>query len=125
MIETIMPYALEIASTLLVTLISVFGAYLMSKISKSKQLQNIANATEQVISAAQDTVWELKQTIVDDLKKNGKLTEEQIETLKNTLINSTIDKLSLPVLNLLRGATVDVNALIIGAGESLIAQLKI
>jgi DNA polymerase III delta subunit len=120
-IETIM----QIVATLFITLIGVGGAWLTAQIGKNKKLSNIANATEQVIRAAQITVGELKQTVVDDLKKNGaKLSPEQVSILNRKLLEQTYEKLSAPALNLLSSAAVDINALITGAGEDWINSIK-
>jgi len=125
MLETILPFVLEIVATFFITLIGVFGAWLMAKINQNKKLTNIGIATKQVIEAAQQTVLELKQTVVDDLKKDGKFTDERIEEVRELLLDMTFEKLSVPVLKLLGAATVDINAIIIGAGEAFIGDLKL
>ena len=125
MFETILPFVLEIVATFFITLIGVFGAWLMAKINQNKKLTNIGIATKQVIEAAQQTVLELKQTVVDDLKKDGKFTDERIEEVRELLLDMTFEKLSVPVLKLLGAATVDINAIIIGAGEAFIGELKL
>ena len=125
MLETILPFVLEIVATFFITLIGVFGAWLMAKINQNKKLTNIGIATKQVIEAAQQTVLELKQTVVDDLKKDGKFTDERIEEVRELLLDMTFEKLSVPVLKLLGAATVDINAIIIGAGEAFIGELKL
>jgi hypothetical protein len=116
---------LQVAATLVLTLIGAFGAWLMAQIGKSKKLANIAGATEQVIRTAQITVGELKQTIVDNLKKDGtKLTEQQIAELGRGLLKLTYAKLSAPTVELLKAASVDIDALIVGAGEDWISSIK-
>jgi hypothetical protein len=71
-------------------------------------------------------VGELQQTIVDKLKTNGggKLSDEQIAVLGKALLDKTMEKLSLPTIQFLKSASVDINALITGAGEAWIAKIK-
>lgn len=121
LIETV----LGIIATLATTLIGVFGAWLIAKIGQNEKLKSIKSATEQVILAAQTTVGELNQTVVSTIKQQGlKLTAEQIADLKDKLLAMAYDKISLPTINLLEAAAVDVNALITGAGEDFIDTLK-
>lgn len=127
MTNTIISCAVEIAATLLITLIGVLGAWLTAQIGKSKKLSNIGAATEQLIFAAQTTVGELQQTLVNGLKAanaNGKLTDVDVKVLKDKLITMTIEKLSGDVINVLTAASVDVDALIRGAGEDWILRIK-
>lgn len=127
MTEIIIENIVQIAATLLITLIGVLGAWLTSKISKSKELANIATATDEVIRAAQTTVLELQQTTVDGWKKanaDGKLTKEEITELGKMLLEGTMAKMSDTSKNLLNAAGVDISAIITGVGEALIAQIK-
>lgn len=124
--EILVTYALEIAASLAITLIGVFGAWLTAKLAKRQELTNITAATEQVIHAAQMTVEELQQTLVDGWKAEGggKLTEEQVERLGQLLLEKTSEKMAAPALALLEAAKVDVTAVIIGAGESWLNSIK-
>lgn len=124
--EQLLDYGLQIAATLLVTLIGVLGAYLTAKLGASAKLQNIDAAQKELIRAAKLTVGELQQTIVSGLKAaraDGKLTAAEVESLKTMLLDKTIEKLSQPAYALLKGAAVDIEALIAGVGESLIDQM--
>lgn len=127
MTEIIIENIVQIAATLLITLIGVLGAWLTSKISKSKELANIATATDEVIRAAQTTVLELQQTTVEGWKQanaDGKLTKEEITELGKLLLEGTMAKMSDTSKNLLNAAGVDISAIITGVGEALIAQIK-
>jgi hypothetical protein len=126
MSDAIVSTLVEIAATLLITLIGVLGTWLTTKIAKKQQLAGIAAATEQVIQAAQMTDGELQQTIVEKLKitGGGKLTEAQIAELGEMLKAKTMEKLSNPALTLLTAAAVDVEALIRGAAESWLNKIK-
>ncbi|MCE5188213.1 MAG: hypothetical protein LLF75_03365 [Eubacteriales bacterium] len=125
--DQLMEYALQIAATLLVTLIGVLGTWLSLKLGKSAGLQNIDAAQKELIRAARITVDELQQTLVTEFKaanEDGKLSPEEIARLKDTLLSKTLEKLSLPALSLLKGAAVDVNNLIAGVGEAWIERMK-
>lgn len=127
MTNTIFETVLNIVATLLITLIGVLGTWLTAKVTKGKQLQNTNTAIDAVINAAQLTVLELQQTIVDGWKEanaDGKLTDEQIDNLGELLILKTKEKLSNPVCELIESAGIDIVTIIQGAGEAYIASLK-
>ena len=124
--DTIITIVAQVIATLLITLIGVLGAWLTAKIGKRVELTNINKAKDELIEAAQRTVMELQQTVVEGMKaaaKDGKLTEDEITELSIMLLNKTKQQMSLPAIQLLEAASVDVNALIRGSGEALIAEL--
>ena len=126
MTDAIINVIAQVLATLLITLIGVLGAWLTAKIGKRVELSNINKAKDELILAAQQTVMELQQTVVEGLKDvaiDGKLSEEEIAELAGMLINKTKEKMSMPAIKLLEAAAVDVNALIRGAGEALINQM--
>ena len=126
--EIIMETVMQIVGTLLITLIGVLGAWLTAKIGKRHELGNIAVATNEAINAAQLTVLELQQTVVDGWKaanEDGKLTDEEVEMLGVMLIDKTVEKMSDSAINLLVSAGVDITAIIKGAGEAMIKQIKV
>ena len=122
-IETVV----SVLANLAVTLIGVLGAWLLMQISKSQKLSTINTAVGELTNAAEQTVLELQQTVVDDLKAasaDGKLTKDEIEVLGKKLIDGALAKMSGSAMDVLKAANVDVNAIITGAGEALIAQMK-
>ena len=122
-IETVV----SVVANLAVTLIGVLGAWLLMQISKSQKLSTINAAVDELTGAAEQTVLELQQTVVDDLKAasaDGKLTKDEIEVLGKKLIDGALAKMSGSAMDVLKAANVDVNAIITGAGEALIAQMK-
>ena len=119
--------AVSVLANLTVTLIGVFGAWLLMQISKSQKLSTINTAVDELTNAAEQTVLELQQTVVDDLKAasaDGKLTKDEIEVLGKKLIDRALAKMSGSAMDVLKAANVDVNAIITGAGEALIARIK-
>jgi len=122
-IETVV----SVVANLAVTLIGVLGAWLLMQISKSQKLSTINTAVGELTGAAEQTVLELQQTVVDDLKAasaDGKLTKEEVEVLGKKLIDGALAKMSGSAMDVLKAANVDVNAIITGAGEALIARIK-
>lgn len=115
---------IEVLAALAVTGIGIAGTWLLGKLAQKKQFQNVADAVGLLTAAAQQTVQELQQTVVDDLKSGGKLTEEQVDILKTQLVTMAEAKVSPAIIKLIEAAGIDVTAVIQGAGESMIWQMK-
>lgn len=127
MTNIIIENLVNITATLLLTLIGVLGAWLTVQINKRAELKSIGAAMDEVISLAGQTVLELQQQLVEGLKaahEDGKLTKEEITALRAALITKTKEKMSAPAEKVLNAAGVDIEALIKGAGEAWIAQIK-
>lgn len=70
---------------------------------------------------------ELQQTVVDGWKAasvDGKLSQDEIAELGKMLIEKTMEKMSDSAKNLLTSAGVDITAIITGAGEAMIQNMK-
>lgn len=122
-IETVV----SILANLALTLIGVLGAWLLSRIAKTQQLSTIHTAVGELTAAAEQTVLELQQTVVDGLKAahtDGKLTKNEIQELGQKLLEGALAKMSDTGIGVLRSANVDINAIVSGAGEALIARMK-
>lgn len=127
MTEIIVETAVQIVATLLITLIGVLGTWLTAKLAKKTELSNISAATNEVIAAAQLTVLELQQTVVEGWKAastDGKLSQNEVTELGKLLIEKTMEKMSDSAKNLLTSAGVDITAIIKGAGEATIQNMK-
>lgn len=123
LIETVVSVAANIA----ITLIGVFGAWLLAQVGKTQKLKTIETALNELTNAAEQTVLELQQTVVDALKaasSDGRLTQEEISDLGQKLVEGALVKMSDSGISVLKAANVDINAIITGAGEALIAQMK-
>lgn len=123
---TLMQYLAEIAAFVVVTLIGIFGTWVLNKLKDRQGLENITIATEQVITATQSTVLELQQTLVNGWKRaqGGKLTPEQVEELQESVLEITAAKLSEPALKLLEGAKIDVKTMIASVAEGYVLEIK-
>ena len=125
--ELLINYGLQVAATLLITLIGVLGTYLTLQLGKNANLNNINAAQKELIRVSKITVGELQQTMVQELKEaneDGKLTAKEIADLRVKLIDKTVEKLSAPAYALLSAASVDVEGMILGVGESWIERIK-
>ncbi len=125
--EVVIETVVSILANLAVTLISVFGAWLLMQINKSQKLMTINEAVDELTKAAEQTVLELQQTVVDDLKAasiDGKLTQDEIDDLGKKLLQGTLTKMSDAGMGVLKAANVDINAIITGAGEAMVATMK-
>lgn len=125
--ELLMEYGLQVAATLLITLIGVLGTYLTLQLGKQTNLKNINDAQKELIRVAKITVEELQQTLVGSLKEaneDGKLTQQEIARLREALLGKSMEKLSAPAYALLSAAAVDIEGLILGVGESWIERIK-
>ena len=127
MTDVIIENIVRIVAALLMMLISVGGAYLTSLIAKHEKLKAISEATQQVIDAALQTAGELQQTMVNDLKEasaDGKLSKEDIATLGKDVVELTLLKLTQPTKDLINGAGGDIEAIIHGATEAWLEEIK-
>ncbi len=90
-------------------------------------LKTINAAVGELTNAAEQTVLELNQTVVHGLKEasaDGKLTQEEIANLGKLLLDGALAKMSDSGIGVLKAANVDINAIVTGAGEALIARIK-
>ena len=127
MLEIVLENLIKILTALLLTLISVGGAWLTAKMGKVKELEAITTAVQSVISTAMLTASELQQTAVEAMKasaEDGKLSDDEIRWLNQQLLEQTKAKLSVNVYDLINAAGADIEAIILGAGEAWLQQLK-
>ena len=127
MTDVIIENIVRIVAALLMMLISVGGAYLTALIARNEKLKGIELATQQIIDAALQTAGELQQTMVNDLKDasaDGKLSKEDIATLGRDVVELTLLKLTQPTKDLINGAGGDIEAIIHGATEAWLEEIK-
>ena len=127
MTDVIIENVVKIIGALLMMLISVGGAYLTALISRNEKLKGIELATQQIIDAALQTAGELQQTMVNDMKEasaDGKLSKEDIAVLDRDVVELTLLKLTQPTKDLINGAGGDIEAIIHGATEAWLEEIK-
>ena len=126
-VNALIESGVQVLVALAVALIGVAGTWITVQIGKVKKLQTVQIATDEAKNAAITTVLELQQTVVDDLKAaavDGKLTKEEIAKLKNDLLSMSMAKLSDASVKVLTAAGVDISAIITGAAEAMVGQMK-
>ena len=126
-VNALIDSGVQVLVALAVALIGVAGTWLTTQIGKVKQLQTVQIAVDEAKNAAITTALELQQTVVDDLKAaavDGKLTKEEIANLKNDLLAMSMAKLSNASVKVLTAAGVDISAIITGAAEAMVGQMK-
>lgn len=127
MTDILIENGVQIATTLILTLIGVFGAWLSAKLAKKTELANINAAQAEVIVMARQTAGELQQTVVSKLKEasaDGKLTQQEITDLGHNLYEMTMPKVSAAAKVILEAANIDLSALIHGAAENWLDYVK-
>ena len=127
MTDMIIENLVRITAALLLMLVGVLGTYLTALAARRAETANLREALDGLTAAARTTVLELQQTTVEPLKAaaaDGKLTEDEITALRALLQQKTREKLLPSALELINAAGADVEALITGAAESLIAGMK-
>lgn len=117
----------QIITALVLTAISLFGAWLGAKLEKHLKLKNTTSALDSCLKMTQVTVGELQQKFVDAMKaanEDGKLTEDEIKELNASLIAHTKEKLTPSIVNVIVSAGIDINQFILDAGENYVQELK-
>ena len=126
--EAVMTEAVvKLIGAILLMIITLVGSWLCYVFGENKKLANISLAKDEVIAAAQLTVEELQQKLVEGLKAahaDGKLTKDEIASLGEQLVEGVLAKMSKPAAELLQAAGVDIINLIQSAGEAWILELK-
>ena len=108
-------------------LVLAYGAWALEKFGKNKKLQNLSLANQELCRIVKQTVRELNQTIVQTLKEqspDGKLTEEQIEELQESLLEMVKAKADEATIAMITAAGADLDALITGQCEAYLDVLK-
>ena len=126
-VNALIESGVQVLAALVTALIGVAGTWITVQIGKVKQLQTVQIAVDEAKNAAITTALELQQTVVDDLKAaavDGKLTKEEIAKLKNDLLAMSMAKLSDASVKVLTAAGVDISAIITGAAEAMVGNIK-
>ena len=125
--EVLIEVGTQVLFEILMLIVGVVFAYLGKLISKSKQLEHIAVATDELEKVVKIVVGDLQQTVVDGLKeasKDGKLTEAEISELGKQLVQKVGEQISAPAAKTLYAAGIDVENMIHSIAEAYIARIK-
>lgn len=125
--EVIIEVAVQVIGAVLMGLVGVIFAYLGKLIGKSKELEHISSAMEQLEAVVKNVVGELQQTTVELMKaetEDGKLTSKDIYELGKLLVEKATEQLSNPASDTLKAAGIDVEAMIHSVAEAYIERIK-
>lgn len=125
--EILIEQAAQLVSTIVVTLIGLLAAWISTKFNEHMKLKNLSSALDTCLKMTQVTVGELQQKFVEGMKEaneDGKLTEEEIKELNSSLVAYTKAKMTPELIGVIVSAGIDINKLIIDAGENYVQELK-
>ena len=125
--EVFIEVGTRVVFELLMLVIGVAFAYLTKLIGKSRKLEHIASAMEELERVVKNVVGDLQQTVVEGLKTasvDGKLSEEEVYDLGRLLIKKTYEQLSNPASETIRAAGIDIDEAIHSFAEAYIERIK-
>ena len=108
-------------------IVGIAFAYLTKLIGKTKRLEHIAYAMDELEAVVKNIVGDLQQTVVDGLKEasaDGKLSKSDIEWIGEQLIEKVSKQISAPAADTLIAAGVDIENMIHSIAEAEIARIK-
>ena len=127
MVDIIIEVVVDALTELALGALAALFAWLTWKNGENQKLKNINEAKGEVEDAVLQTVKELQQTIVGDLKAaavDGKLTSDEIAMLGRDTMVLVMAKLSEPCKRVLVAAGVDLEVYIRGAAEKWVDYIK-
>ena len=125
--EVIIEVIVQVLGAVLMGVVSVAFAAIGKWIAKTKKLETVAAAMDELERVVKSVVGDLQQTLVEGLKaaaEDGKLSKADIEYLGQELVARTAEQLSLPAAQTLSAAGCDVEAMIHTIAESYISKIK-
>ena len=125
--EVVIEVVVQVIGTILMGVIGVAFAYLTKLIGKSRQLEHIATAMEELERVVKNVVGDLQQTVVEGLKDasvDGKLSQEEIYDLGKMLVMKVSEQLSDPASTTIKAAGIDMTEAIHSIAEAYIAKIK-
>lgn len=125
--EVIIEVIVKVLGAVLMGVVSVAFAAIGKWIAKTKKLESVSAAMDELERVVKAVVGDLQQTMVEGLKaaaEAGKLSKTDIEYLGQELICRTAEQLSVPAAQTLAAAGCDVEAMIHTIAESYISKIK-
>lgn len=125
--EVVIEVAVQVIGAILMGVIGVAFAYLTKLIGKSRKLEHIASAMEELERVVKNAVGDLQQTVVEGLKDasvDGKLSQEEIYDLGKMLVMKVSEQLSDPASTTIKAAGIDMTEAIHSIAEAYIARIK-
>ena len=125
--EALIEIGTQLLFEIFLLVLSVCFAYVSKAVMKTKKLEHIAIAVDELETVVMAVVGELQQTTVDNLKAasaDGKLSKSDIEYLGKQLVDKVAKGLSAPAIDTLNAAEIDVESMIHSFAEAWIAEIK-
>lgn len=125
--EVIIEVIVQVIGALLMGVIGVAFAYLTKLVGKTKELEHVASAMDELENVVTTVVGDLQQTIVENLKAasvDGKLSQEDIYDLGKMLVMKVSEQLSNPASTTIKAAGIDMTEAIHSIAEAYIAKIK-
>lgn len=125
--EVIIEVAVQVIGAILMGIIGVAFAYLTKLVGKTKELEHVASAMDELENVVTTVVGDLQQTIVENLKAasaDGKLSQEDIYDLGKLLVMKVKEQLSNPASTTIQAAGIDMTEAIHSIAEAYIARIK-
>lgn len=125
--EVLIEVGTQVVFELLMLLIGIAFAYLTKLVGKTKRLEHVAAAMDELETVVKHIVGDLQQTVVDGLKEateDHKLSNTDIAYIGEQLIEKVGKQISAPAADTLYAAGVDVEAMIHSIAEAEIARIK-
>ena len=125
--EAIIEVTVQVIGALLMGVIGVAFAYLTKLVGKTKELEHVASAMDELENVVTTVVGDLQQTIVENLKADsadGKLSQEDIYDLGKLLVMKVKEQLSNPASTTIQAAGIDMTEAIHSIAEAYIAKIK-
>lgn len=125
--DVIIEVAVQVLGAILMGVVSIAFAAIGRWVAKTKKLETVAAAMDELERVVKSVVGDLQQTIVEGLKaaaEDGKLSKTDVEYLGRELISRTAEQLSLPAAQTLSAAGCDIEAMVHSIAESYISKIK-
>lgn len=125
--EVIIEVAVKVIGAVLMGVVSVAFAAIGKWIAKTKKLESVSAAMDELERVVKAVVGDLQQTMVEGLKaaaEDGKLSKTDIEYLGRELVVRTAEQLSLPAAQTLSAAGCDIEAMVHSIAEAYISKIK-
>lgn len=125
--EVIIEVAVQVIGAILLGIVSIAFAYIGKWMGKTKKLETVSAAMDELERTVKSVVGDLQQTLVDKLKEaseNHKLSTADIEYIGKELIQRVGSQLSVPAAQTLYAAGCDVESMVHSIAEAYIAKIK-
>lgn len=125
--EAIIEVGTQILFEIFLLVLSIGFAYISKALAKTKKLEHVSLAMDEMREVVIAVVGELQQTAVEGLKaasEDGKLSKNDIEWLGKQLVDKVAKGLSTPSIDTLNAAGVDIESMIHSIAEACIASIK-